>query len=388
MDGEDSEHSDQGKPGGDPDAKRQEKDFDSALIQARSLDKRMNENGSRLLNLGQMATGNQQYQTAEECFSIIMEKGRTNPYYLTARISLINARNQRITTQSNYTKDDLKKLDSDYTTALNELGRAANTADLIRGQANLKAFYLNETDTAIAMLENVIEMPGVNNEFKAQCKLDLGDMLVFKNELWDALLYYGQVDKDFKLDELGREAKFRVARAYYYVGQFEWAAAQLNILKAATSQLISNDAMQLALLIQDNTTIDTNTAPLLIYAYADLLNFQNHKAEAIITLDSLLKEFPNHSLTDEVWFKKAEIYQSTAAYDSAVIYYTGVFEKYSEDIWADDALYNLAQLYDFTLNDKIKAKDCYEKLLRNYGGSLFAADARKRFRSLRGDKIN
>ena len=106
----------------------QEKDFDSALIQARSLDKRMNENGSRLLNLGQMATGNQQYQTAEECFSIIMEKGRTNPYYLTARISLINARNQRITTQSNYTKDDLKKLDSDYTTALNELGREIGRA--------------------------------------------------------------------------------------------------------------------------------------------------------------------------------------------------------------------------------------------------------------------
>ena len=213
---------------------------------------------------------------------------------------------------------------------------------------------------------------------------------VLKNDVWEALLYYGQVDKDYKHDEIGREAKFRTARSYYYEGEFEWAAAQLNILKAATTQLISNDAMQLALLIQDNSGFDTdsNTTPLLIYSRADLLEFQNHHAEALTTLDSIVKEFPGHSLTDEVWFKKAKIYESTGQLDSAVIYYADVVSNFPDDILADDALFSLAELQEYRLINKEKAMELYETLLQKYPGSLYAVDARKRFRTLRGDTLN
>ncbi|MEO8149131.1 MAG: tetratricopeptide repeat protein [Bacteroidia bacterium] len=368
----------------------QQKDFESASIQAKALDKRLGEQGDRLLSLGRTCASNQDYKTAEDCFQYIMDKGKDNPNYTTARIEMINALNKRITTQSNYTEVDLKKLDSDYQNAITELGKNISTAPLLKEYAHLKAFYMNDVDGASTMLEEVIAMPRITPLFQAECKLELGDILVLKNEVWDALLYYGQVDKDFKHDEIGREAKFRTARSYYYEGEFEWASAQLNVLKAATTQLISNDAMSLALLIQDNSGFDTdsNTAPLLIYSKADLLEFQNQHSEALATLDSVLKGFPCHSLTDEVWFKKAEIYTRIGKLDSAVIYYADVVANYPEDILADDALFRLADLQENRLNQKDKAMELYETLLQKYPGSLYAVDARKRFRALRGDKLN
>jgi tetratricopeptide (TPR) repeat protein len=242
-------------------------------------------------------------------------------------------------------------------------------------------------DDAVKLLEEIISMPGIADEFKAECKLELGDILILKNEVWDAALYYGQVDKDFKHDAIGREAKFRNARLSYYLGEFDWAAAQLNVLKAATSQLISNDAMALALLIMDNVA-DSNTAPLLLYSRADLLEFRNDDDDALATLDSVLIQFPKHSLTDEVWYKKAEIFEKKELFDTAAFYFNEIVEKYPDDILADDALFQLANLNENQLNNKTKAMECYEKLLTKYSGSLFVAEARKKFRALRGDKVN
>src|SRR4030095_9102651 len=223
----------------------QEKDFNTALIQAKALDKRNDENGSRLISLGRVCVSNMQYDIAEECFLYVIAKGSSNTNYIIARMELITSRDQKITKSGSYKKEDLLKLEKDYETTLNELGRNQVTAPLISGYAHLKAFYLDKIDEAVVLLEETIALPRISPNFAAQCKLELGDILILRGEVWDASLYYSQVDKDFKNDAIGREAKFRNARLSYYMGEFEWAAAQLNVLKAATSQLISNDAMSL-----------------------------------------------------------------------------------------------------------------------------------------------
>ncbi len=368
----------------------QEKDFDSALIQAKALDKRIDGTGERVLSLGRLCVSNQEYAVAEKCFQYIVDKGNSNVNYSIARMELINAVNLKITTSNTYTQADLLKLDQDYQTAINELGKNANTAPLIRGYAHLKAFYIHQTDSAIDLLQQTIDLPNISAQFKADCKLELADIDVFTGDVWEAALLYGQVDKEFKNDALGREAKYRNARLSYYLGEFDWAKDQLNVLKAATSQLISNNALSLALLISDNTNMDTDTTyqALLIYSRADLLSFQNKDSLAIITLDSIITMFPNHTLIDEVWFKKAEINIKRGRFEAALPFLQDVVEKYSTDILADDALFQLADIYQYKLNNKDKAKELYETLLTKYPGSLFAVDARKRYRALRGDKSN
>ena len=280
-----------------------------------------------------------------------------------------------------------RSLDLDYQTAISDLGKSAATASLIQGYAHLKAFYIHDTQSAIDLLEEVLELPNLSNQFKAECKLELGDIYVFDGQVWDAALLYGQVDKDFKNDAIGREAKFRNARLSYYLGEFDWAKDQLKVLKAATSQLISNDALQLGLIITDNTNMDTTTEALLMYSRADLLDFQNKDSLALLTLDSLLKQFPDHSLTDEVLFKKASIYKTEGNYAMAATLLKEVVDRFPDDVLGDDAMYQLACLYEDQLNDKEKAKATFETFLSKYPGSLFVVDARKHFRSLRGDKL-
>ncbi len=365
----------------------QEKDFESAYIQAKSLDKRLGESGDRLISLGRLCVSNGEYETAVNCFQTVIDKGTDNSNYITAKIELINSVNYKITNKGGYTQADLLKLDQDYASAIGELGKNASTASLLRGRAHLKAFYLHQTQDAIDLLNETIDLPNLRTPFIAECKLELADVYVFDGQVWDAALLYGQVDKDFKNDAIGREAKFRNARLSYYMGEFDWAKDQLKVLKAATSQLISNDALSLGLLISDNTNMDTTSDALLMYSRADLLDFQNKDSLSLVTLDSLLKIFPEHSLTDEVWYKKAMIYKNEGKFVEAAKYLQDITDKYPDDILGDDAMYQLACLNEDQLNDKEKAKTLFETFLTKYPGSLFVVDARKHFRALRGDKL-
>ncbi|HNQ12151.1 MAG TPA: tetratricopeptide repeat protein [Bacteroidia bacterium] len=365
----------------------QQKDFDSALIQAKALDKRLSENGNRLIALGNLCLSNYNYSTAEECFDYVLQLGKERPLYATARISLLNSMQKRITSSNIYTAQDIERLQRDYLMAIEDMGINASTATLIADFAHFKAFYINQPDSAIFYLNKLIEMRNLRPSFIAECKLELGDIYVFTNEVWEAALLYGQVDKDFKNDALGREAKYRNARLSYYMGEFDWAKAQLDVLKAATSQLISNDAMSLSLLILDNNYDETTSDALIMFSRADLLAYRNQFDIALSTLDSLIEEFPGHALSDEAWYKKSQILKKQQQYTKAADLLKKIVDEYPKDILADDALFELADLSETKLNNKDEAQRLFEKLLTDYPGSLYVIEARKRFRILRGDKI-
>jgi len=177
------------------------------------------------------------------------------------------------------------------------------------------------------------------------------------------------------------------ARVGRFLGEFEWAKAQLDILKTATTQLISNNSIELSLLIQDNT-IDSNLAPLQLFAKADLNYVQNNLSTSLIQLDSLQQLYPKHGLNDDILYKKAEIYLKSKDYSNAALYFNKVFTEYGSDILGDNALFQLAQLYQFKLNKTEDAKNMYAKFIDTYPGSFFLTECRKQFRILRGDQIN
>ena len=259
---------------------------------------------------------------------------------------------------------------------------------LLKNLAHLQAFYMNKTDAAKMLLEEAIEMPQLSAATQAECKLELADVLLMTGDIGEASLRYSQVEKAFKYDAIGQEAKFRVAKISYYTGDFGWAQTQLDILKGATSKLISNDAMNLSLLISDALAIDTNEAPLELFALADLYTFRNMDDKAILLLDSLNRTFPNHALADEIIYKKAQIAMKHAHYDEAAAYYEELLKNYGEDILGDDALFKLAELNEDQFKNTEKAKELYQQLMEKYPDSLYVVEARKRFRRLRGDSIN
>jgi tetratricopeptide (TPR) repeat protein len=366
----------------------QQKDFPFALLQAKALDKRYGEDGQRVFDLAALCVSNGEYEAAMDGYTYIIKKNRDSDLGIRSRIELINTRFLQY--RESYTNDrlQLEAMEKEYTALLAELGETPSTLPLILNLAHLQAFYLGETDRATELLNRAIDLPRVPAEQQAKCKLELGDIYLFSGDQWEATLLYSQVEKAFKNEPTGHEAKFRNARLSFYIGEFGWASAQLDVLKAATSKLIANDALDLSLLISDNIEEDSITVPLSMYARADLLQFRNLDTEALLLLDSITAEFPNHSIADNVLFKKAEILAKQGKFGDAAKNYNLIIENYPSDLLADDAVFALAGLYETTLNDKAKAMQLYEKILTEYPGSLYVVDARKHFRALRNDPVN
>ncbi|MFM9984862.1 MAG: tetratricopeptide repeat protein [Flavobacteriales bacterium] len=366
----------------------QRKDFASAFVQASALDKRLAENGYRILNLASTATNNKDYSTALKSYQYLIDKGPSSEFYVQAKIEKLQVMKEELASRPGIDRAAYAQLETEYITSLEQVGRSAETAIMMKELAHVQAFYLNKSDEAVQLLQATVDVPGLYPKTQAVCKLELGDILVFRGDIWEASLLFSQVELDFKEDVLGSEAKFRNSRISYYTGDFEWAQGQLDVLKASTTKLISNDAIDLSLLITDNFNMDTTKVPMEQYARADLLAYQNRFDEANTTLDSILTNFPGHTLTDEIKMLQASMYMKQGKYEEGKALYQNVLEFHFTDITADDALFKLAEMNQYIFLDNAKAMELYEKLIIEFTDSLYVIEARKRFRELRGDAIN
>jgi TolA-binding protein len=363
----------------------QQKQFDQALNQALALSRRQNDDGSAIFELCRTLISNEAYDAAIRGYEYLVNKGKTQPFYIPSKIELINTKNLRVTA-GKYTNDDLVNLEKDYIDLLAEFGKNTNTAFAIQKLANLQAFKLHKLNEAQKLLEEAVQIPNIKRNQLAGCKLDLGDVYLLNNKPWDATLLYSQVEKDFPNTSVGQDAKYRNAKLAYYTGDFTWAKGQLDVLKAATTQLIANDALNLSLLISDNIDTDTTGAALKMYARADLMIFAEEPGKAVMTLDSIDKKFPGNSLTDDILMAKARLLIQQKDYAGAVPLLKKIVEEHSYSLWADDAVFMLGDIYENRLTDKEQAKIYYQKIITDYAGSLWINEARKRFRLLRGDK--
>ena len=368
---------------------QQKGDLAAAFNQIKAIDKRNREDGFRVYNFGLVCKSNENFDLAIKCFDyIITEKGKSSFYYIESKIDLVDVLFHKIVSIGIYENQDLISIEKSYVETLDELGKNAATINLLRGLAKIRAFYLHDIDGAITILSEAIQIPGLNKSTEANCKMDLADILLLQGDIWEASLYYSQVEKDFKHDPIGHDAKFRNAKISFYTGDFSWAQAQLDVLKASTSKLISNDAMQLSLLITDNMGMDTIPDAMKLFAEAELFAFQNKFDEAENKLDSLNGRFPWHALQDEQHYLRYKIQMKKRNYEKAAEELDFIITTYGTDILGDDAVFKLAELHQFYFKNDDKATEYYKKLMFDYPGSLYVVEARKRYRTLRGEKIN
>jgi len=364
------------------------KAYDKALRQARALDRRLEENGSRIYKLAQIAANDRDYNVAIKAYQYILsDKDPSSSYFIDSKKELLDTKRKKIVYSGEYSVQDLDTLRQEYIQFLDEMGRGKNTAFVILELAQLEGIYLNDLDAAISTLNDLIVMPGANNYVRANAKLALGDFYLIKGEVWDATLLYSQVDKEFKEDFLGEKARFKNAKLSYYIGDFEWAQEQFDILKSATSKLISNDAIDLSVFIMDNANLDTTYIPLALFSKAELLIYQNQPEVAFQKLDSIKLLFPDHGLEDDVLYVKAEHLSQVKKYQEAADLFEKIIDQFPEEIRADNAMWELAQLLENQLNQPERAQELYQRLFIEYSDSTFSVDARKRFRILRGDQV-
>ena len=358
----------------------QQEDFLKAFAQEKAIYRRGNMGLQSILKLAVIAKDAEDFEAAQEIVEYVIKETPSEATVLQGRQFLLNLRLQ-MASPSEY-----KEVAKDFEDLFSEYGYGLSTLPLQVDYANFIAFKMDRIEEAAKLLRALSEK--TQSDFqKAMVKMALADILVLEEKFNEALIYYSQVQNLVKNDEIAQNARFKVAKTSYYKGDFKWAQTQLDVLKASTSQLIANDAMELSLLIRDNSLEDTTQTALKLYAKADLLSFQQKDEKAIEVLQEVLENHKGEKIEDEALLKQASLFEKEKEYEKAEQNYLKIIQFFNNDILADNANYRLAELYAGPLNEPEKAMEYYEQIIFNFADSIYFVEARKKFRMLRGDAV-
>ncbi|MEY2630540.1 MAG: hypothetical protein RLZZ469_1437 [Bacteroidota bacterium] len=356
----------------------QQKEYGKAFIQQKAIYKRNPDSFSNIVNLAQMAISDNDQDSASEILTFVLENTNDLELLMQAHSYLLEMKIDRATAK------DYPEITATLDRLIKEFGVSPYTLALLELEADFTAFHLNNPEKAKMILKNAMEMP-VNRYQMADLKMQMADILLFEEKFNQALIYYSQVSEDMSGDVTGQEAQLKTAKTSYYKGDFEWASHQLKVLKSASTQLIANDALDLFLLISDNTVEDSTQVALKKLARADFLLYQNKKPEALAQFQLILKEHKGETIEPVTLLRLGKTYEKMGDYTQALDYYANLLNNHKDCIYRDEALYYSAEIYNVNLNDAEKAKPLYEEIIFKHEDSIYFVDSRNKYRKLRGD---
>lgn len=364
----------------------QTKNFSMAFRQARAIDKRFGDHVENMLEVAEISMANRDFETAAKSYGYVKDKKESTPFYLESYTgyftALLKAAEENAETDIE-TYLELEKIGKE---ALTENGLNNQTIEIARDLAQIIAFKLGKHEEAISLLERALEITQLHPKEKAELKLVLADILLFEGEEWDASLFYSQIESDMKHEPIGHEAKFRNAKLLYYMGEFVWAQTKLDILRSATSKLIANDAMELSIFIKDILEEDTLGLTLRSFGKADLLIYQSQNDSALRQLNRIEQQSLGPNGLQYVYYKKANLLTGMQQFQQADSLFNRLSSHFPESIKADNALFKQAEIQRLYLDDELKAMDLYMEIMRDYPESIYAGQARIKYRKLRKEE--
>lgn len=374
----------------------QQKEYSKALIQEKALYQRNPTDLSVIFNLGKIAFENKSFNAAKQCFDFVNENSFLKEEKIDANLFIA-----KIAVAT-------KNLEAEalFQSLFKQFGINSLTIKLQVEYADFLTFSKNEPEKAKTILERALTFSRSKFD-KARIKLKLGDVLVFRGLFNKALIYFSQIQTQLKGSELAQQARFKVAQTSYFKGDFTWAKAQLKVLKSSTTQLIANDALNLFLKITDNEPVDSIPSGLKQLAKAELLSYQNKNKEALEVISNLfsdnsttnnelftqnsnievIKINPGDVIYDDVLFLQAKLLRKQKKYDKAILSLAKIVAADNQGILTDDVYFIMAEMYNTDLNNIEKAQEYYQKIIFEHPSSIYLVDARKKYRKLRGDKV-
>lgn len=356
----------------------QQKEYGKAFIQEKAINKRNPENFNSIVSLAYMAAEDKQNEEAITILNFVLENANDPMLQVSAHTFLMQIKIEEAT------PSDYPKINAELNSLVEKYGFSSFSIGLIKLSAHFQAFNLNEPKEAIGILKKALDLR-LNGRETAEVKMELADILIYDEKFNQAILYYAQVEDNMKNDVIAHEASMKMAKANYYKNDFDWALQQVKVLKQSSSLLIANDAVELFLLIKDNSYEDSTRVALTAFAKADLLLYQNKVDLALVAFSNILEKYKGDSIEDETLFKLATIHTRKKEYQKALSFYKLILDHHIESIYVDEALFFSAEIYRKQLDDKENAKSLYEKIVFEHADSIYFTEARKQFRILRGD---
>jgi len=356
----------------------QMKEYGKAFIQQKAIYKRNPESFANIVNLGQLAIEEKEEEAAEEILGFVLENTQDLDLKIQSNAYLMEMKIKKATPQ------DYPAIHQELDLLLKQFGESPFTLSLLKLKAHFVTFKLKDSEAGKSILKNVLEM-SINRNQNAEIKMELADILLFEEKFNQALIYYSQIESEGNNSPIGQEANLKIAKTSYYKGDFKWANHQLEVLKSASTQLIANDALDLFLLISDNTVEDSTQVALKKFSRADFLLFQDKKLDALAAFQAILKENKEDTIEPVTLLRIGKIYESLGDTTSALANYKQILDNFKECIYVDEALFYSAEIYS-QLNDAEKAQPLYEELITKHEDSIYYVNAQKKYRKLRGDK--
>jgi tetratricopeptide (TPR) repeat protein len=356
-----------------------QKEYNKAFIQEKSIYKRNPESFDDIIQLAQICVNEKDNETAQAIFQFILQNTTDESTILNAQYFLL--KNEI----ANAKLENYPAIQSKFDTLLTQFGESPFSVDLQILAAHFKAFYQNDFENSKLLLDKMMEMP-LNVRQKAKVKMELADVLVYNEKFNQAIIYYAQIQNDLPNDEFSHEASMRMAKTSFFKKDFDWAKKQAKELKQASTQLIANDAVELFLLISDNEVEDSLKVALQDFSKADLLEYQNKPKEALESFLQILVKHKGQPIEAGTLYKVGRNYEKLGNFAKAITYYQTILDHHKDGIYIDEALFYSAEIYNKQLKDPEKAKGFYEKIVLEHPDSIYFTEARKQYRQLRGDK--
>jgi tetratricopeptide (TPR) repeat protein len=345
--------------------------WEKAWNQRRALDMRFkNEQGKRLLEFATYIFQSQQWSLASNILDYLIKTYPSSNQKSRWQQMSIAAREQVVLGKEKPEVGEVINLINAYQKLRSERGDNAISMNSYWQEAKLYAYQLKQLDSAVLVLNKGILLTQNDIDLQAQMKLELGDILTYKGKKYDALIQYAQVEKQVKDSPLAYEAKIKTAKLYFYTGDFELAKELADILKQGTQREIANDALELSLLIEDNTGIDSLEVGLKKYANIRFMYDQKRWAEGDSLLVLVMGQNKQESLQDDILYLGATRARQKGENALAKEMYWEIFKKFPDDIYGDDALF-----YFLTLSDTVNS-ELFFLFIKQYPSSLHLSDVR------------
>lgn len=356
----------------------QQKEYKKAFVQEKAVYKRNPETIYNIIILGKLAVEENQHEDAKTIFQFILDNSTDPQLHLEAYDFLLSSRIE------NALPNEYQEIYNSLNNVLGKYHQNPYLTKIVLLTARFEAFYLNNSEAAKKRLNDYLNNT-LNIREQSKVKMELADIMVYDEKFNQAILYYAQVEDNLKNDVLAHEASLKLAKANFYKKDFDWTLQQVKVLKQSPSLLIANDAVELFLLIQDNSAEDSLRTALQSYANADFKLYQNKKEEALQLFLAILQKHKGESIEEGTLFKVAKIYEEKKEFNKALSYYQNILDNHKDGIYKDEALFFSAEIYREQLLDNDKAKALYEKVVLEHPDSLYYTESRKQYRTLRGD---
>jgi tetratricopeptide (TPR) repeat protein len=364
----------------------EERRYDSALEHYRIIDRLTNANGSELFNFAQQLNQEHASAAASEAFKEIIDrfdKSGLLPYarfgYARALEELSNEADT-LAPKSQPTYRDAIQIYESIAAAQDHPDLAVQSLFRI---GIIKFEKLFDLDGALSAFNKIKEFPNTMN-ILYDAAIKNGEVQIARNDLVGARKEFERI-AELPLVVYQDQAVFKLAELNYFEAQFD---TSLSLLKRFDTNLdtdLTNDALQLQYFIQENKT---SSLPALIeFAKADLQMRQRKYPESLSRFRDIVKQYPTTLLIDDAMMKIGELHLKLKQTNEAIAAFRFIADSIQLSILKDRAQFRIAEISENVLHNKVLAITAYEKLLEQFPNSLYAEQARKRIRLLRGDGV-